>query len=79
MSAINRREALKKVAVVGTAAAAAGAVLAAVVADTVDPGSGKPSKYVIGMQRPSPRSFWKIPWMPGQKRLLLSWKPGANA
>jgi len=38
-----------------------GAVMAAVVADTVDPGSGKPSKYVIGMQRPSPRSFWKIP------------------
>ncbi|HLN56098.1 MAG TPA: nucleotide sugar dehydrogenase [Bacteroidales bacterium] len=37
-----------------------GAVMAAIVADTVDK-TGKPSKFVIGMQRPSPRSFWKIP------------------
>lgn len=37
-----------------------GAVMAAIVADTVDE-SGKPSKFVIGMQRPSARSFWKIP------------------
>lgn len=37
-----------------------GAVMAAVVADTVDK-DGKPSKFVIGMQRPSVRSFWKIP------------------
>ncbi len=37
-----------------------GAVMAAIVADTVD-GKGKPSKFVIGMQRPSVRSFWKIP------------------
>ena len=37
-----------------------GAVMAAIVADTVD-SSGKPSKFVIGMQRPSARSFWKIP------------------
>src|SRR5512147_3016425 len=37
-----------------------GAVMAAVVADTIDKGTGKPSKFVIGMQRPSPRSFWKI-------------------
>jgi nucleotide sugar dehydrogenase len=37
-----------------------GAVMAAIVADTVDK-SGKPSKFVIGMQRPSARSFWKIP------------------
>jgi nucleotide sugar dehydrogenase len=37
-----------------------GAVMAGVVADTVDQ-SGSPSKFVIGMQRPSPRSFWKIP------------------
>lgn len=38
-----------------------GAVMAAVVADTVDKKSGKPAKFVIGMQRPSERSFWKIP------------------
>jgi nucleotide sugar dehydrogenase len=37
-----------------------GAVMAGVVADTVDE-SGSPTKFVIGMQRPSPRSFWKIP------------------
>ncbi len=38
-----------------------GAVMAAVVADSVDKKTGKPSKFVIGMQRPSTRSFWKIP------------------
>ncbi len=37
-----------------------GAVMAAVVADTVDRKTGKPTKFVIDMQRPSPRSFWKI-------------------
>ena len=40
-----------------------GAVMAGVVADTVDRATGKPSKFVIGMQRPSPRSFWKIPYI----------------
>ncbi|OPY80570.1 MAG: UDP-N-acetyl-D-glucosamine 6-dehydrogenase [Syntrophorhabdus sp. PtaU1.Bin153] len=39
-----------------------GAVMAAIVADTVGP-DGKPSKFVIGMQRPSVRSFWKIPML----------------
>ncbi|MBN1893132.1 nucleotide sugar dehydrogenase [bacterium] len=37
-----------------------GAVMAAIVADTVDKKTGKPSKFVIGMQRPSVRSYWKI-------------------
>jgi nucleotide sugar dehydrogenase len=37
-----------------------GAVMAAVVADSEGP-DRQPSKFVIGMQRPSPRSFWKIP------------------
>ena len=37
-----------------------GAVMAAIVADTVDR-KGNPSKFVIGCQRPSPRSYWKIP------------------
>ncbi len=40
-----------------------GAVMAAIVADTVDKKTGKPSKFVIGMQRPSARSFWKIPML----------------
>jgi nucleotide sugar dehydrogenase len=38
-----------------------GAVMAGVVADSVDRRTGEPNKFVIGMQRPSPRSFWKIP------------------
>jgi UDP-N-acetyl-D-glucosamine dehydrogenase len=37
-----------------------GSVMAAVVADTVD-AEGNPAKFVIGMQRPSVRSYWKIP------------------
>jgi len=37
-----------------------GAVMAAIVADTVNE-DGSPSKFVIGMQRPSVRSYWKIP------------------
>lgn len=40
-----------------------GAVMAAIVADTVDKATGKPSKFVIGCQRPSPRSYWKIPML----------------
>lgn len=36
-----------------------GSVMAGVVADSEDE-AGKPGKFVIGMQRPSPRSFWKI-------------------
>jgi UDP-N-acetyl-D-glucosamine dehydrogenase len=39
-----------------------GAVMAAIVADTVNE-KGKSSKFVIGMQRPSVRSFWKIPML----------------
>ncbi len=38
-----------------------GAVMAAIVADTVDKETGNPSKFVIGCQRPSTRSYWKIP------------------
>ncbi|MCC6729487.1 MAG: GDP-mannose dehydrogenase [Chthonomonadales bacterium] len=38
-----------------------GAVMAAIIADTLDKQSGKPSKLVIGCQRPSARSYWKIP------------------
>ena len=37
-----------------------GAAMAAVVADAVDK-KGNPNKFVIGMQRPSARSYWKIP------------------
>jgi len=37
-----------------------GAVMAAIVADSTNE-EGKCSKFVIGMQRPSVRSYWKIP------------------
>jgi nucleotide sugar dehydrogenase len=37
-----------------------GAVMAAIIADSEDT-SGRPGKFVIGCQRPSPRSYWKIP------------------
>jgi len=37
-----------------------GAVMAAIVADTTDK-KGKSGKFVIGCQRPSTRSYWKIP------------------
>ena len=37
-----------------------GAVMAAIIADAVDE-NGEPDKFVVGCQRPSSRSFWKIP------------------
>ncbi|MBP2684465.1 MAG: UDP-glucose/GDP-mannose dehydrogenase, partial [Deltaproteobacteria bacterium] len=37
-----------------------GAVMAAIIADTKG-ADGKPGKFVIGCQRPSARSYWKIP------------------
>jgi UDP-N-acetyl-D-glucosamine dehydrogenase len=37
-----------------------GAVMAAVVADCKDRKTGEHNKFVIGMQRPSTRSYWKI-------------------
>ena len=40
-----------------------GAVMAGVVADSVDRKTGEPNKFVIGMQRPSRRSYWKIPYI----------------
>ncbi|HAR96131.1 MAG TPA: GDP-mannose dehydrogenase, partial [Deltaproteobacteria bacterium] len=37
-----------------------GVVMAAIVADTIDE-QGRSGKFVIGVQRPSRRSYWKIP------------------
>ena len=39
-----------------------GIVMAAVIADSKDK-NGKSNKFVIGMQRPSDRSYWKIPYI----------------
>jgi nucleotide sugar dehydrogenase len=58
LAAAARKEGKEVVVVMGVGFV--GAVMAAIVADTVDK-KGKPSKFVIGCQRPSPRSFWKIP------------------
>lgn len=55
----NRRDGREVVVVVGLGFV--GAVMAAVVADATNRKTGRPNKFVIGMQRPSPRSFWKIP------------------
>jgi len=55
---IQRRDGREIVVVVGVGFV--GAVMAAVVADSTDK-KGKPNKFVIGMQRPSTNSYWKIP------------------
>jgi len=39
-----------------------GTVMAAVIADSTDK-NGKSQKFVIGKQRPSTRSYWKIPYL----------------
>jgi UDP-N-acetyl-D-glucosamine dehydrogenase len=39
-----------------------GAVMAAIIADSTD-GDGRSTKFVIGCQRPSVRSYWKIPML----------------
>ena len=56
-----RREGKEVVVVMGVGFV--GAVMAAIIADTVDKKTGKPSKFVVGCQRPSPRSYWKIPML----------------
>jgi len=53
-----RREGKEIVVVMGVGFV--GAVMAAIVADTQNE-SGHDSKFVIGCQRPSSRSYWKIP------------------
>jgi len=59
LASAKREEGLEIVVVMGLGFV--GAVMACVVADSEDKKTGKPDKFVIGMQRPSTRSFWKIP------------------
>ncbi len=56
-----RAEGLQIVVVMGVGFV--GSVMAGVVADATDPETGNPMYFVIGMQRPSTRSFWKIPYL----------------
>ena len=58
LAAVARKDGKEVVVVMGVGFV--GAVMAAIVADTADK-KGKPSKLVIGCQRPSSRSYWKIP------------------
>ena len=57
---VNSQRALGREIVVVMGLGFVGAVMAAVVADAED-GKGNPTKFVIGMQRPSTRSYWKTP------------------
>jgi len=59
---VEQERALNREIVVVMGVGFVGAVMAAIVADTVGK-NGNPSKFVIGMQRPSARSFWKIPML----------------
>lgn len=56
-----RDEGLEIVVVMGVGFV--GVVMAAIIADTVDRQTGRPGKFVIGCQRPSARSYWKIPML----------------
>lgn len=56
-----RREGRQIVVVMGVGFV--GSVMAGVVADATDHETGDPIYFVIGMQRPSIRSFWKIPYL----------------
>ena len=40
-----------------------GSVMAGVIADSVDKKTMKSKYFVIGIQRPSTRSYWKIPYL----------------
>ena len=59
MAAAERAAGKQVVVVVGVGFV--GAVMAGVIADSTDRKTHQPGKFVIGMQRPSTRSFWKIP------------------
>lgn len=61
LAAVARAQGKEVVVVMGVGFV--GAVMAAIIADTVDKTTGQPSKFVIGCQRPSPRSYWKIPML----------------
>ena len=57
---VDQERAMNREIVVVMGVGFVGAVMAAIVADAVDK-NGQPTKFVIGMQRPSVRSYWKIP------------------
>ncbi len=60
---INKQRLIGREIVVVMGVGFVGAVMAGVVADSISSDSGDPKYFVIGMQRPSVRSFWKIPYL----------------
>ena len=60
---VDRQRRLGREIVVVMGVGFVGAVMAGVIADAVDRRTGKPTRFVIGMQRPSTRSYWKIPYL----------------
>ena len=62
-SLVDEQRAMNREIVVVMGVGFVGAVMAGVVADSTDKADGKPKYFVIGMQRPSTRSFWKIPYI----------------
>ena len=60
---VEEQRLLKREIVVVMGVGFVGSVMAGVIADSVDPDTGASTKFVIGMQRPSTRSFWKIHYL----------------
>jgi UDP-N-acetyl-D-glucosamine dehydrogenase len=60
---VKKQRLMKREIVVVMGVGFVGAVMAGVIADSVDPASNRAKKFVIGMQRPSTRSYWKIPYI----------------
>jgi UDP-N-acetyl-D-glucosamine dehydrogenase len=58
LAAAARKEGKEIVVVMGVGFV--GAVMASIIADTVDKKTGRPNKFVIGCDLPSERSYWKI-------------------
>lgn len=60
---VDEQRKLKREIVVVMGVGFVGAVMAGVVADSINRDNDEPHYFVIGMQRPSVRSFWKIPYL----------------
>ena len=60
---VKEQRALEREIVVVMGVGFVGAIMAGVVADSVNRTTGKPGKFVLAMQRPSARSYWKIPYL----------------
>lgn len=71
---IKRHRAIGEEIVVVIGLGFVGLVMAAVIADTTD-ANDKPTKFVLGLQRPSNRSYWKVPLINSGKSPVKSEDP----